>query len=73
MMEWLFIAAWCVGVAAHIYATRFFLPLWAVGFRKRPEHEGFGRRALLGYGIFIGAIAVAFAASGIAELAGGWG
>jgi len=73
MMEGLFIAAWCVGVAAHIYATRFFLPMWAARFRKRPEHEGYGRKALIGYGIFIGAIAVGFAAGGIADLAGGWG
>jgi hypothetical protein len=30
------------------------------------------RKALIGYGVFIAAIAVGFAAGGIAELAGGW-
>jgi hypothetical protein len=73
IMEWLFITAWCVGVAAHIYASRFFLPIWVARFRKRPEHEGYARKAIIGYGIFIGAVAVGFAAGGIAELAGGWG
>jgi hypothetical protein len=73
MMEWLFLAAWFVAAAAHIYASRFFLPMWAAGFRKRPEHQGYGRKALIGYCIFIGAIAVGFAAGGIAELAGSSG
>lgn len=72
-MLWIFIAAWCVGVIAHIYATRFFLPRWAAGFKKRKGHEGYGRKIAIGYGIFIAAIAVALAAGGIAELAGGWG
>jgi hypothetical protein len=73
IMEWLFIAAWCVGVAAHIYGSRFFFPMWASGFKKKVEHEGYGRKALMGYGVFVGAIAVGFAAGGIAQLAGGWG
>ncbi len=72
LMLWIFIAAWCVAAVAHIYATRFFIPRWAAGFRKRPEHEGYGRKILLGYGVFIAAILVAFTAGGIAELAGGW-
>ncbi len=72
VMLWVFIAAWCVAVVAHIYATRYFIPRWAAGFRKRPEHEGYGRKILLGYGVFIAAILVALAAGGIAELAGGW-
>lgn len=72
-MEWLFIAACCVGVAAHIYASRYFLPTWASGFKRKPQHEGYGRKALIGYGIFVVAIAVGIAAGGIAQLAGGWG
>jgi hypothetical protein len=67
-----FIVAWCVGAAAHIYATRYWLPMWAAGFRKREEHKGYGRKALIGYGIFLAAAGVSFAARGIAELAGGW-
>lgn len=72
-MEWLFIGAWCVSVAAHIYGSRYFLPMWASGFKSKPQHEGYRRKALIGYGIFVGAIAVGFAAGGIAQLAGGWG
>jgi hypothetical protein len=56
-MEWLFIAAWCVAVAAHIYASRYLLPMWASGFKRKPRHEGYGRKALVGDGIFVGAIA----------------
>ena len=72
IMLWVFIAAWCVAAISHIYATRYFLPRWAAGFRKRSKHEGYGRKILIGYGIFLAAIAVAFAAGGIAKLAGGW-
>lgn len=73
LMLCVFIAAWFIAAAAHLYATRFFLARWLVGFRKRPEHKGYGRKILLGYGIFIAAIAVGFAAGGIAEMTGGWG
>lgn len=71
-MEWLFIAAWSVAFAASIYGSHFYLPMWKARFRKCPEHEGYRRKSLIGYGIFIGAVAVGFAAGGIAELAGGW-
>lgn len=73
IMLWVFIAAWCVAAVSHIYATRFFMPRWAARFRKRPEHEGYGRKILIGYGIFALAWLIAFAAGWIAELAGGWG
>ena len=72
LMLWAFIGALFVGAAANIYATRFFLPRWWSGFHARPEHAGYGRKILLGYGIFVAAIVVAFAAGGIAELTGGW-
>lgn len=72
-MEMIFIAAWCVGIAAHIYATRYYLPMWRARFKKREEHKGYGRKALIGYGIFVLAIGVGFAAGGIAEhWGGGW-
>lgn len=71
-MEVVFICAWCVGVGAHLYATRYWLPMWASGFKKQDRHQGYMRKALIGYGVFIAAIAVGFAAGGIAELAGGW-
>lgn len=72
IMLGVFILAWFAGLAAHLYASRFFLPMWASGFKARPEHEGYGRKAVIGYGLFIAAIAAGFAAGGIAELAGGW-
>lgn len=71
-MFWLFNAAWCVGIAGHVYGTRFFIARWAKGFRKRPQHEGYGRKIAIGYSVFIISIAICFAAGGIAQLAGGW-
>lgn len=72
LMLWVFIAAWFVGAVANIYATRFFLLRWWAGFRARPEHAGYGRKILLGYGVFVTAIAVVLATGGVAELTGGW-
>lgn len=71
-MEWLFIGAWCVCIAAHIYAGRYFFPMWASGFKNKPEHKGYARKALIGYGVFVGALLLGFAAGGVAHLAGGW-
>ena len=69
----LFVAAWCVGVAAWFYATRYFMPMWLVGFRRRAEHKGYPKRTLIGAAIFVGAVAVGFAAGGVAEYwGGGW-
>jgi hypothetical protein len=68
----LFIAAWCVGVSGWFYGTRFFLPMWATGFRKAQRHEGYGRKALKGYAVFVGAILCGFLFGGLAQLAGGW-
>lgn len=72
-MLFVFIAAWCVGVGAWFYAVRYFLPMWLVGFRRREQHSGYLRRTLAGAAVFIAAIAVGFAAGGIAEYwGGGW-
>lgn len=71
--QWVFMGMWCVAVVAHLYASRYFLPMWANRFRKNPRHVGYGRKVLVGYGVFLGAMAVGFAAGGIGELAGGWG
>lgn len=58
-----FVAAWCCGVAAWFYATRY----W---FDRR---KGGLRKALIGYGVFAAAIAAGFAAGGAAQLwGGGW-
>ncbi len=68
-----FMVAWCVGVAAWFYATRFFMPMWAAGFRRKDKHEGYGKKALTGYAVFVAAVLVGLAAGGIAEyLGGGW-
>ncbi|MBO9582177.1 MAG: hypothetical protein J7498_14910 [Sphingobium sp.] len=73
-MEIVFICAWGTAVAGHLYGTRYFLPRWAAGFRRRPEHEGYGRKILIGYGIFLASVTIGFAAGGIAEFwGGGWG
>ena len=72
-MEVVFIASWCVGTAAWFYANRYFLPMWLVGFRKTDKHKGYWRKTLIGTGVFIGALAVGFAAGGIADYwGGGW-
>ena len=69
-----FIIAWCVAMVADIYATRYFMPMWLVGFRKDERHKGYVRKMLIGWGIFTLAIAVGFLAGGIAEYGGGgWG
>ena len=57
----------------HLYGTRYWLPMWADGFRKLEKHHGYRRKAAIGYGIFFAAILVGFAAGGIAEYwGGGW-
>ena len=71
ILEWLFIAFWFVGVSAHLYASRYFLPMWASGFRRKPQHEGYGRKAMVGYAVFVGAVLAGLAVGGIAQLAGG--
>jgi len=68
----LFVAAWSVGVGGWFYGTRFFLPMWAAGFRRSEKHEGYGRKALRGYAVFIGAVLFGFVFGGLAQLAGGW-
>jgi hypothetical protein len=73
LMQIVFIAAWGAGVLGWIYGTRFWLAMWAVGFDRTKRPPGYMRKALVGYGIFISAIAVGFAAGGIAEVwGGGW-
>lgn len=72
-MQIVFIATWCIALAAWIYSCRYFMPMWLVGFRKRDHHKGYMRKTLIGAGVFLGAIAAGFAAGGIAEMAGGWG
>jgi hypothetical protein len=68
----LFIAGWCVAALGWFYGTRFFLPMWAAGFRKTERHTGYGRKALIGYAVFLAAILFCFLVGGLAELAGGW-
>ena len=66
-----FIAAWCVAMGGWVYSVRYFMPMWLVGFRRRDQHKGYSRKTLLGAGVFLAAIAVGFAAGGIAEIRGG--
>lgn len=69
----LFIIAWFVAVGGWFYGTRYFLPMWANGFKASNNRKGYGRNVLIGYGIFIGAVIFGFAVGGVAQLAGGWG
>ncbi|MFN7028220.1 MAG: hypothetical protein ACK4PC_02530 [Sphingopyxis sp.] len=72
-MEIVFICAWFVALGGHLYGTRYWLPMWAAGFRKLDKHHGYRRKAAIGYGIFFAAILVGFAAGGVAEFwGGGW-
>ena len=70
-MEIAFIVTWFVAAAAHLYASCYWLPMWATGFRKKQKHQGYMRRALTGYGVFLAAILVGFIEGGVAELWGG--
>ena len=73
IMLCIFVAAWFVAVGAWFYAARYWFPMWATGFRKRDDHAGDMRKALRGFGVFIVAVAVGFAAGGIAQVwGGGW-
>jgi hypothetical protein len=70
VMKAVFILAWGVAVSAWIYGTMYWLP---ARFSKSKSPPGYMRKALIGYGIFVAAIAVGLAAGGIAELwGGGW-
>lgn len=69
----LFIAACGVAFAAHLYFSRYWYPMWAARFRKREAHRGYGKKCLQAFAVFLVAIAIAFAAGGIAEYwGGGW-
>lgn len=72
-MLMLFIAAWFVGVGGWVYGTRFFLPMWAARFQASESRVGYGKKALRGYAVFVGAIIFGFAVGGLAQLDGGWG
>jgi hypothetical protein len=72
-MLWVFVASLIAGLSGWLYAVRYFLPMWANGFRKQPRHDGYPKRVLIGACIFFGTLVVGFASGGIAELAGGWG
>jgi hypothetical protein len=72
-MQTLFIICWCIGVAGWFYGARFWLPMWAVGFRRRDRHKGYWLKSLLGFGIFLLAAMMGIAAAMIADTwGGGW-
>ena len=73
-MHTLFIACWCVGVAGWFYGARYWLPMWAVGFKKRDRHRGYWRKSLIGFAVFLASAVLAMAAGFVAEKwGGGWG
>lgn len=77
VMLWIFLAACCAGVAAWFYAVWNSLALGPINFIpkgmsdvKQARRKKAVRRGVLA---FFCAIALAFAAGGVAHLAGGWG
>jgi len=74
VLELIFIAAWFVGVVAWIYTARYFLPMWAVGFRKRDQHVGYWKKTFFGGTTFLVAWGIGVGAAIVAERwTGGWG
>lgn len=72
-MQLVFLASWCVALLSVFYANRYFLPMWAVGFRRRERHKGYPKKVAIGTGIFFLAILVGLAAGAVAETwGGGW-
>ena len=53
MLDLLFPVAWLVAMGGWIYGTRYYLPWW---YRRSQCPKEYGRRALIGYGIFVGTI-----------------
>lgn len=47
--------------------------MWVNGFRPSESREGYERKAVKGYAVFVGAVIFGFAVGGLAQLAGGWG
>ena len=69
----LFIGAWLVAAAAWFYSVRYFLPMWAAGFRKQDQHKGYGKKALKGAAVFLLAWATGMGAGIVAQYwGGGW-
>jgi hypothetical protein len=66
----LFVAAWFVGVGAWLYGTRFFFPMVLDHFRVETTHDGYKRKVLIGYAIFVAAAIFAIGAGFLAQLAG---
>jgi hypothetical protein len=73
LMEAVFILAWGAAVCGWIYGTRFWMGMWMVRFDRSRYPPRYRRKAIVGYGIFAGAIGAGFIAGGIAQLwGGGW-
>lgn len=73
VMKSVFILAWGAAMCGWIYGSRYWLGMWVVRFDRSKRPPGYMRNAMVGYGIFVGAIAVGSIAGGIAELwGGGW-
>lgn len=64
-------ASVAVGLGGLIYATRYALPLLAARLGRTPQRAGYGKRAVIGYMIFLGGMGVGIAALAVAESIGG--
>jgi hypothetical protein len=45
-----------IALSAWFYSVRYFLPMWAVNFRRRENHRGYMMKVLIGAGIFVASI-----------------
>lgn len=67
-----FIACWFIGVIAWFWGMFSFMPWWTAKIRGAEPPEGALGKSLYAAGIFTLAVALAFVAGAIGELAGGW-
>lgn len=73
IMEFIFVAAWCVGVGAWFYTARYFLPWWWTGVRGVERPKGHFGKALRGVGVFLLAWSIGVGAALVAQhWGGGW-
>jgi hypothetical protein len=67
VVEVLALSAAGVALPAWLYAARYFFPMAAAGFRRRDDHKGYMRKALIGASVFVIAVSVALGVAALGE------